>query len=147
MISHTQITHVQHTQTNRLIHIYKYILTPPGMCSKQLPALEWINNLQAIIYFTQVYIVFDFQKLLTYRSYMTAWSKYSKNRINKENIHIHRDLTLPFWEEIEKFSPPPAPPSTHYIREECSNYNISPWKIIYCYVWTLDNQQPRNCGF
>ena len=110
MISHTQITHVQHTQTNRLIHIYKYILTPPGMCSKQLPALEWMNNLQAIIYFTQVYIVFDFQKLLTYRSYMTAWSKYSKNGINKENIHIHRDLTLPFWEEIEKFNPPPAPP-------------------------------------
>ena len=31
------------------------------MCSKQLPALEWMNNLQAIIYFTQVYIVFDFQ--------------------------------------------------------------------------------------
>ena len=93
------------------------------MCSKQLLALEWMNNLQAIIYFTQVYIAFDFQKLLTYRSYMTVWSKYSKNGINKENTHIHIDLTLPFWEEIEKFNSPPARPP---------DYNISPSKIIYC---------------
>ena len=72
-----------HTQTNRQILTYKYILTSPGMCSKQLPALEWMNNSQSKIYFTQVYIVFDFQKLLTYRSYMTAWNEYWKNGVNK----------------------------------------------------------------
>ena len=78
------------------------------MCSKQLPALEWMNNLQSKIYFTQVYIVFDFQKLLTYRSYMIAWNKYWKNGVNKENTNIQGDLTLPFLKEFDKFNPTPT---------------------------------------
>ena len=33
-----------HSWTNRLTHPYKYILTPPVMCSQQLFVLHWLNN-------------------------------------------------------------------------------------------------------
>ena len=66
-----------------------------------------MSNSQSKIYFTQVYIVFDFQKLLTYRTYMTVWNKYWKNGVNKENTHIHTDLTLPFMKELKNSTPRP----------------------------------------
>ena len=33
-------THTGHTGTNRLTHTYKYISTPPVMCTQQLPVLH-----------------------------------------------------------------------------------------------------------
>ena len=39
-------THLHtHTGVNTLTHPYKYILTPPVMCSQQQFLLHWINNL------------------------------------------------------------------------------------------------------
>ena len=37
--------HTTHTGANRLRHSYKYMLSPPAMCSKQLSVLHWMNNL------------------------------------------------------------------------------------------------------
>ena len=37
--------HTGHTGTNRLTHMYKYILTAPVTCTQQLPTLHWMNNL------------------------------------------------------------------------------------------------------
>ena len=37
--------HIAHSGVNWLTHPYKYILTPPVMCSQQLCALHWMNNL------------------------------------------------------------------------------------------------------
>ena len=39
--THTQRqTHTGHTGTNRLTHTYKDILTPPVICTQQLPILQ-----------------------------------------------------------------------------------------------------------
>ena len=55
------VTHKQHTQrhtahsgANRVIHPYKYILTPPVMCSQQLSGLHWIIQWYPKIYFPQL---------------------------------------------------------------------------------------------
>ena len=54
----------KHTRRPRLAHPYKYILTPYVMCSKHLPALNWMKNLLASkIYITKFHNVFAFQKL------------------------------------------------------------------------------------
>ena len=37
--------HTRHTGTNRLTHIYKYILTPSVICTQQLPVLHWMKTL------------------------------------------------------------------------------------------------------
>ena len=36
--------HTTHTRVKRLTHPYKYILTPPVMCSQQLLVFHWIYN-------------------------------------------------------------------------------------------------------
>ena len=47
-------------------HTYKYILTPPVMCSQQLSILKWMNNLLiSKICFPKFSNLFAFQKLLT----------------------------------------------------------------------------------
>ena len=42
--THT-LTNTQNTQTNRLTHKHKYILTPPVVCTQQIAVLHWMNNL------------------------------------------------------------------------------------------------------
>ena len=66
----TQIqNHTAHSGANRLTHSYKYILTPPVMCSQQLSALHWIIHwYQKFSYHN----VFSFQKLLTCRSHISV---------------------------------------------------------------------------
>ena len=47
-------THTVHSGVSRLKHTYKYIFTPPLMCSQQLSLLHWMNNLSiSKIYFPQ----------------------------------------------------------------------------------------------
>ena len=36
--------HTVHSEGSRLTHPYKYILTPPVVCSQQLSVLHWLNN-------------------------------------------------------------------------------------------------------
>ena len=56
-ITHMQ-THTTHSESNRLTQPYKYILTPPAMCSQQLSVLHWMNNsLISKIYFPQCLFV------------------------------------------------------------------------------------------
>ena len=65
-------TNKQHTRADRLTHPYKYILTPPVMCSQQLSVLHWMNNLLILkFYFTDFHSVFAFQKL-TCRSHISV---------------------------------------------------------------------------
>ena len=73
LISHTHTdTHTTHAGANRLTHPYKYISTPPVICSQQLPVLHcMINSLISKMSFTGFYNAFGFQKLLTYRSHMS----------------------------------------------------------------------------
>ena len=52
-ITHTQ-THTVHSWARRLTHPYKYIFTPPIMCSQQLPLLHWM--IKWIIHWYQKFI-------------------------------------------------------------------------------------------
>ena len=38
-------THIEHTEINRMTHIYKCILTQLVTCTQQLPVLHLMNNL------------------------------------------------------------------------------------------------------
>ena len=38
------MTHTGHTRINILIHTHKDILTPPVLCTHQLPVLHWMNK-------------------------------------------------------------------------------------------------------
>ena len=40
---HTQ-RHTDHSGASRLTHPYKYMFTPPIMCSQQLSLFHWMNN-------------------------------------------------------------------------------------------------------
>ena len=43
--THTNTHHTKtHSRASRLTHLYKYIFTPPVMCSQQLSLLHWMNN-------------------------------------------------------------------------------------------------------
>ena len=54
-------------------HPYKYILTPPVMCSQQLSVSHWISDsLITKIYVTDFHGVSAFQKLLTCRSHISV---------------------------------------------------------------------------
>ena len=47
-------THTTHSGASRMTHRYKYLFTPPVMCSQQFPLLQWRNNsLISKIYFPQ----------------------------------------------------------------------------------------------
>ena len=50
--THTQ-RYTAHSGASRLTHPYKYILTPPVMCSQQLSLLQWMNISPISIYFPQ----------------------------------------------------------------------------------------------
>ena len=65
--------HTEHRGTNRMTYPYKYILTPPVLCSHQMPGLYSMNNLLiSKIYFTEFYNVFAVeQKSLTCRSHIS----------------------------------------------------------------------------
>ena len=70
LISRTQ-THTAHSGASRLTHSYKYIFTPPAICSQQLPLLNLM--IKWIIHWCQKFIfqnVFSFQKLFTCKSHI-----------------------------------------------------------------------------
>ena len=74
-------TYIGHTGTNRLTHIYKYILTPPPLCTQQLPVLHWMNNL----------LIQMVQKVTLKRSIINQ----NKNAVNEQNTHtIQRETEL-----------------------------------------------------
>ena len=61
LISHTQMKTSTHREANTLTHLYKYMLTPSIMCSKQLHVLNWMNKLLlSKIYITEFHNVFAF---------------------------------------------------------------------------------------
>ena len=63
--------HKAHTGTYSLT--YKYILTPPIMCSSSyLYYLEWITHWHQKIYFNEVRNVFAFKKWITCKSHISA---------------------------------------------------------------------------
>ena len=64
---------IAHTDANGLTHPYKYMLTLPVMCSKQLPVLNWMNNFVASkIYILEFHDVFAFEKLLTCKNHKSV---------------------------------------------------------------------------
>ena len=79
-------------------HSYKYIFTPPVMCSQQLSLLYWKNNsLISKMYFWQCHFFFKSYSLvkviyLLIRCYKTRfflWNtdKTDRNGVNKQNSH------------------------------------------------------------
>ena len=58
-----------HTGTNRLTLTYEYILTPPVMCTQQLPVLQWIINLINLLCRGPWYLCFS---KITSRSHISA---------------------------------------------------------------------------
>ena len=101
LISHTHThTHThkntQHTQTNRLTHPYKYILTPSAMCSQQLSVLHWI--IPSKIYFSMsflfkkyslVEVVYLFIRCHKTKFFLWKTNNTDKNGVNKQNRHTH----------------------------------------------------------
>ena len=92
--------HTTHSGANRLTYPYKYIFTPPFMCSQQLFLLHWMNNsLISKIYFPQYLFFFKNYSLvkviyLLIRCYKTRFFLWNtnntdRNGVNKQNTHIH----------------------------------------------------------
>ena len=84
--------HTAHTGANRLTHPYKYILTPPVMCSQQLSVLHWMNNLPTSTFTLQVSTI-----SLTCRSHIKfnktkffPWNTKNIDRysVNRQNTHM-----------------------------------------------------------
>ena len=91
------ITHIGHTGTNRITNTYQYIiLTPPVMCTRQLPVLHWIDILLVKKnYLLEIHNVFAFQKLLTYRSN------------NRNSPFLSENFEPPLFDKISKSQPLP----------------------------------------
>ena len=71
-ITHTH-TKTLNAEANRMTHPYKYILTPPVMCSQLLFVSHQMNNLLIFkIYFTEFCNISAFQKVLTCRSHLSV---------------------------------------------------------------------------
>ena len=65
--------HTAHTGANRMTYPYKYILTPPILCSEQLSVLHSMNKLlTSKINFTGFYNVLAVHKSLTCRSHISV---------------------------------------------------------------------------
>ena len=79
-------TYIGHTGTNRMTHIYKYILTPPVLCTQQLPVLHWMNNLliQMVQKFTLKRSIISW--LFKINQKCCKWAKHThnteRNRVN-----------------------------------------------------------------
>ena len=59
------LTNYAHTLANRLRHPYKFLLTPPVICSQQLSVLHWTYYLLILkIYFTEFHNAFSKAKHL-----------------------------------------------------------------------------------
>ena len=71
LISHTDTSiqrHRTHLEVNRVTHPYKYVLTPPVMCSQQIFVLHCIIHwYQKFAFFHNI---FSFQKLLVEVMYL-----------------------------------------------------------------------------
>ena len=91
-------THTGHTRTNRLIHTYKYILTPAVMCTQQLPVLHWMNTLLIQTFLLQrstmslknyslvevIYLLIRFHKI---KSFLWNTKNTVRNGVNEQNTH------------------------------------------------------------
>ena len=68
--THTPQTHTARTGASRMTYPYKYIFTPPVMCSQQLSLLhKWIIHWYQKFSFHNV---FSFQRLLTCKSHLSV---------------------------------------------------------------------------
>ena len=87
LIPHTQ-TDTAHSGAIRLTHLYNYILTPPVICSQQLPLLH-----QMIKWIIDWYQKFTFIYLLIrcYKTRFFLWNTNNtdRNGVSKQNTHTH----------------------------------------------------------
>ena len=99
-------THKGGTETNWLTHIYEYILTPPVMCTQQLLALHWMNDLLIQNFTLQmsamylllkncslaelIYLLIRFKKTM---SFLWNTRNIDRNCVNEQGTHTHTSHT------------------------------------------------------
>ena len=121
-------THIVHTATNKLTNTYKYMLTPPVMCTQQVLVLHWMNSLMIQKFSLQrptmsllfknyllvevIHLLISFNKT---KSFLWKAKNTDRNSINEQNTPItHRERKIalerlvcdsfPFWEQPSCFT-------------------------------------------
>ena len=75
--------HRRHRDQQNDTHRYKYIITPPVMCTHQLPVLHWMNNL-----LRQKFTLQKFTKSLLFKNYFLAEIIYLLIRFNDTKLSL-----------------------------------------------------------